>query len=91
MTHVTPGQLYLAALFVLLVLYPIYDWLMVRKHLRAIGEKFCSEGGFEFVEIGHSKSHFSVIYRIPGSGKRHYAKFILHTSLGRLRRVDWLT
>jgi hypothetical protein len=82
--------LVLACLFVAVVAYPIYDGIMVRRHLRRVGLAYCEQHGVTFVGIAHAKSHLSVMYKDGDSGKRHYAKCILHTSFGRFRRVEWL-
>ena len=85
----SPG-LVLALAFVVIVVYPTYDYFMVRHHLRRVGLEYCRENGCTFIGIGHAKAHFSVIYKTADSGRRQYAKFILRTSLGRFRGVEWL-
>jgi len=84
-----PG-LALALAFVVIVVYPVYDYFMVRYHLKQVGSEYCRENGHTFVGISHAKSHFSVIYKTGNGGKRNYAKFILRTSFGRFRGVQWL-
>lgn len=76
--------------FVVIIVYPIYDYFMIRYHLNRVGSEYCREMGLTFIGIGHAKSHFSVIYKTGDNGKRNYAKFILRTSFGRLRGVEWL-
>ena len=85
-----PMTLWAGAAFFALFIYPIYDFLMVRRHLARVGRTYCESHGYIFDGIGHAKSHFSVIYKTPGSGKRRYARFVLRTSLGRFRDVKWL-
>lgn len=90
MTDLQRPDLVLALAFVVIVVYPLYDYLMIGHHLRRVGSDYCRENGYTFIGIGHAKSHFSVIYRTGDSGKRRYARFILRTSFGRFRGVEWL-
>jgi len=79
----------LAILVAVAVVYPIFDYFVVRFHLDRIGKQYASEHQAEFVGIKHAKGHFSVVYIDGGATK--YAKFRLHTSLaGRVRRIEWL-
>ena len=71
-----------------LVAYPVFNYFMIRRALARVGRAYCAEHGVHYLGIKHAKSHFSVIY--SSSGKRNYAKFILHTSLGRVRKVEWV-
>jgi hypothetical protein len=64
-----PG-LVLALAFVVIVVYPTYDYFMVRHHLRRVGSEYCRENGYTFIGIGHAKSHFSVIYKATDGGRR---------------------
>ena len=85
-----PMALWAGAAFFALFIYPIYDFFMIRRHLARVGRVYCENHGYIFDGIGHAKSHFSVIYKTPGSNKRMHVKLLLRTSFGRFRGVRWL-
>lgn len=73
---------------ILIIIYPIYDGIMGHFHLNRVGREFCAQREVEFLGIKHAKAHFSVMHK--EGGRKKYAKFRLHTSLGRLKSIEWL-
>ena len=81
---------WVALLFFLFVSYQVFDYFSFKNLLNGVGRDYCAENSVEFVGIKHAKSHFSVIYKKEGSGKRMYKKFRMDAFLGKIKHLEWL-
>jgi len=79
-----------AIIFVLFVVYQIYDHYSFKRKLEQVGKEYCDSNEFEFVGIKHAKGHFSVIYKTGENGKRKYKKFRMNAFLGKVTYFEWL-
>ena len=84
------SALWVSILLIVFFVYPAYEAIIIGFHLRRIGRKFCAAHGYTYVGVAHAKSHFSIVYKPHDCNMPKYAKLILHTSFGRLRKVQWL-
>ncbi len=78
------------ALFVIYIFYDRITRFYLSSALDKIGKQYCEEREYIFVKIKACKSHYSIVYKTPESGKRRYTKIRLHTFFNRLKRIEWL-
>ena len=77
-------------LFVLFVVYQIYDHYSFKSLLEKVGIDYCVENDHEYIGIKHAKGHFSVIYKTTDNERRKYKKFRMNAFLGKIKYLEWL-
>ena len=77
-------------IFIIYIAYSLINGIFHSSLLTKIGKEFCKENNYEYVNIKSCKSHFSVVYKTPESGRRKYKKFRMNNILNKVKYLEWL-